>query len=712
MIDTFLGARLIDLYTIKVCIFSNYIKPVDSPILLLINEDYYEDLLIIKQSYLNGLVICECRTTNPITLGNSYSVVIKDIGTAPLILEDLLNLPSFDKDYFYDKDDLGFTYKKNQTTFKLWAPLASKVYLLIRKNKGDNFDTYPLKREEKGVHSILLKGDYEGYKYRYRIVNNGISTLSIDPYGRASTANGKDSVVIDFEKTKIDLCNDIPPKLKQYSDAIIYELNVRDFTIQNSTNIKYKGKFLGLIEEGKKTKKGNPCGLDYLKMLGITHVQLQPVNDFTTVDELNIDGSYNWGYDPSQYFVPEGSYSTDPEDPYKRIIEFKKMVAKLHQNKIKVILDVVYNHVYNDISSTLERAVPGYYFRKNEDGTLCNGSFCGNDLDTKRPMVRKLIVDACKYWVKEYGIDGYRFDLMGNIDLETMQIVEKECRAIRDDFIIYGEGWDMDTALRKDEKATIQNSSKVPHIGFFNETFRDIVRSFNHGNDAGYMLGNLAYRDGFKYVFMGACVDFIYKPRFINANQSINYVECHDNRTLYDRINACKVFENKKEDILETIKTINTIIALSFGISYYHAGQEIGLTKYGEDNTYNLGDKYNQFDWNVLDERISLAKYFSDILKLKKEIFKNNATSASIIGLNTYFINLENGGVLIKLKLNNEKIKNIIIGVNPSFKNINVKFDKEVIEIVSKDKINLKNSKSSKKTTLSPHELKVFINKE
>ena len=712
MRDTYFGARLKDENTINVCVFSNYQKPIDSPINLIINETKYQALTISRQSFLNGLVIFECKTKEPIVLGNSYSVVIKDYGITPLIVEDALNFPNFDRLYYYNGNDLGFTYNKNETTFKLWAPLASKVVILIRKESSETFKTFPLKRGKNGVYSLTLKGDFDGYKYRYRVTNNGISVISTDPYGKASTANGKDSVVIDFNKTKIDLNNDKLPHLLRYSDAIIYELSIRDFTIDDSTNIINKGKYLGLVEKNNKTSGNNPCGFDYLKDLGITHIQVLPIFDFKTTDELNIKNTYNWGYDPQQYFVPEGSYSTNPNDPYSRIIELKTMISELHKVGIKVNMDVVFNHVYEEQFSSFEKIVPGYYFRKRKNGTLSNGSYCGNDLDTKRPMVRKLIIDACKFWMEEYGIDGYRFDLMGIIDIETMQQVLSTCRAIRPDCMIYGEGWDMNTELLNSEKTTIYNSFKTPDFAFFNDTFRDIVRGKNEGNDGGYFLGDTSYREGFKFSFLGSSLNYCYSPRFLSVNQSINYAECHDNRTLYDRILACFGNNIKDEDIFDTIKAINAIIAFSYGISFYHAGQEIGLSKNGCDNSYNKGDEINKFNWKIFDKRQELVSYFKSILNFKNKIFKYNLIKNEEIEKNVDFIDLSNGGVLIYINLNSHEYENIIIAINPTFNSIPITLEDYYRVVVANAGANLNSSIYTQSFILGPHELNVLMKKK
>ena len=542
MLNSYFNAKLIDYDTIRVLIFSDIPKPDNTPIKLIKNDEEGKALNIVSRKFMSGIEIYECKCKEKIILGNEYYISIESFGIMPLMLTDVTSFSDFDKEYTYNNDDLGITYSKDKTIFKLWAPLASKVVLMI-KQKGGQFDTFKMNRADKGVYTQVLDGDYEGYLYRYQITNSGLTFITTDPYAISSTGNGKDSIVVDLSKCNIDMHDDNLPVYKNYVDTIIYELSVRDFTIDEHTNIENKGKYLAFTETNKKTNGGHECGIDYLKSLNITHVQIMPIYDFKTIDEYNPNKSYNWGYDPQQYFCPEGSYCSNPDDPYARIIECKKMIASFHKAGIKVNMDVVFNHVYEYERSTLERIVPNYYFRRRRNGSISNGSGCGNDLDSQRPMVRNLIVDACKFWMDEYDIDGYRFDLMGIIDIETMNIIVEECRKRKKDAMIYGEGWNMNTALDDSLKTSINNAFKTPEIGFFNDSFRDIVRGpngFDRSKEPGYMMGNTDYLEGFKFAILGSCVDYCFKPRFASANQSINYVECHDNTTLYDKIKGCR----------------------------------------------------------------------------------------------------------------------------------------------------------------------------
>jgi pullulanase len=592
-------------------------------------------------------------------------------------MDDVTTFPNFDEEYAYKGDDLGFSYSKEKTTWKLWAPLASRVVLFVKKF-GQNFETYKMDRQEHGVYSLTLFGDFENYDYRYQVTNSGRSVIVTDPYAKASTANGHDSVVIDLNKTKIDLNEDKLPTYENYVDTIIYELHVRDFTIDENTNIVNKGKFLGLAEEGRVTTNKHPAGLDYLKSLNVTHIQLLPIFDYKTVDELNPDDSYNWGYDPQQYFVPEGSYSTNPNDGYARIIECKKMISALHKAGLKVNMDVVYNHVYLYDQSVFEAIVPNYYFRKRNNGLLSTASGCGNELDSERPMVKKLIIDACMYWIKEYGIDGLRFDLMGLIDIDTINEIKNLAKNIKKDFMVYGEGWNMDSSLIESKRATILNSYKLPDVAFFNDSFRDIVRGpsgFGKNHESGYMLGNTGYKEGFKFALLGSCVEYCYPKRFTSANQSINYVECHDNQTLFDKITTCYP-EMKINEVLRIINSTNVSVVLAFGIPFFHAGQEIGLSKHGEDNTYNKGDKFNKFDWSILDKRFDMYLFFRSILAFRGK-YKKTSDSDLIAG-NNRFINYSDGVLGFETtKIIDSNPKNEFIFIfNPNDRGVVVKLEK------------------------------------
>lgn len=711
MVNSFFSAILVDYQTIRIAILSSIEKNDNVNFNLFVDgEEEPIKLINVKQSFFNGLCVYECKTNLKLELGKDYFVECRDFGMVPLNVNDATTFKEFDEEFYYDGDDLGATYEKGKTTFKLWAPLASRVALFIKKNKKEKFATFKMERGKSGVYEVTLSGDYDGYLYRYQVTNSGITFLTTDPYAKGSTANGKDSCVIDPKKCKINLkINDLPPFTSKLN-AIIYELHVRDFTIDSTTDIVNKGKFLGLIEPNRKTKGGNKAGLDYLKSLNITHVQLLPIYDYKTVDELNPYFSYNWGYDPQQYFVPEGSFASDPNDPYSRIIECKKMIAGLHEAGIRINMDVVFNHVYKNESSVFEKIVPNYYFRKNKNGTLCNGSGCGNDLASERPMVRKLIVDALTYWQEMYGIDGYRFDLMGLIDIDTLKEAEIKLKKVNPNIMLYGEGWDMFTNLPQNKKATIYNSDKLPGYGYFNDAFRENVRGNNDlsYHQAAYGLGNTDYLEPFKFVLLASSVNYCFDNRFVSPDQSINYVECHDNCTLFDKINS--LGEMSERQALKIQDFVNFIVTFSFGIPFFHAGQEIGLTKFNEDNTYNKGDKYNKFSYSVLDERIEHAQYFSSILNARKQLSSlyESLNTSDLIGKHNEFINLENGA--LEFRVFNEEEEYLFL-FNPTDERINVDLEDYYLVLVS-DAGYLKKSEVYVRThSISPRSGNILVRK-
>ncbi|HRL00086.1 MAG TPA: type I pullulanase, partial [Trichococcus flocculiformis] len=367
----------------------------------------------------------------------------------------------FDNYFSYD-GELGALYEKEGTLLRVWTPTAKSVEVWIYAD--DSFKGPSTKIEmvqkPKGIFEAYLPGDQHGTIYVYKILFlNNRESISVDPYARATTVNGMKSVIADLNRTNPDGWGERLPAFGLPEEAIIYELHIRDFSISETSGIVNKGKFLGLTEKNTQNASGRKTGLDYLIDLGITHIQILPMFDYATVDEANLtEPQYNWGYDPLNYNVPEGSYSTDPFDPFNRIFELKQMIRTLHENGLRVIMDVVYNHVYDPKDQALERTVPGYFYRYNADGSLANGTGVGNDTASERHMMRKYIIDSVKYWAKEYHLDGFRFDLMGIHDSVTMNAIREALDKIDPSIIIIGEGWEMSTPLPEDLKASQRNA--------------------------------------------------------------------------------------------------------------------------------------------------------------------------------------------------------------------------------------------------------------
>jgi len=573
---------------------------------------YIKDTLTTEQKLLHGDMGQEENGFNTyllhdsVILGRSY--VISDAYglTCYVDFSPIALTKEFDDLFYYDGDDLGAHYTPGVTTFKVWSPLSTEVTLKVFRNGTTLF--FPMKREEKGVYSAKVFKDLDNWNYLYEVKMNEDSVESCDPYAYASTANMASSVVIDLNKVKP---KKYPLKaVEHYTDAIIYEVGVRDFSMDGYGGLRHKGKFLAFSETGNKTVMGHSTGVDYLEKLGITHVQLMPINDFATVDEDHPYDLYNWGYDPAQYNVTEGSYVTLPNDGYRRIRECQEMIDNLHRHCMRVIIDVVYNHMHDVNKNTLEKTCPYYFFRRDENGNLSNGSWCGNDLNSKGKMCRKYILDTLKRWQVLYGADGFRMDLMGIVDIETVNMILAQGKKIDPSFMLYGEGWNMGTAIPENERTTIENNHQTPGVGFFNDHFRDTLRGNNQIETKGYVSGD-TYKTNEAIICMA---DY---QKFYSIEQNLNYIECHDNATMYDKINVSNVEEN---DLCKERRCLMGIGMTIFaqGIPFLHAGQEFFDTKQGNNNSYNAGDMVNQLDWGRRDRYIEVTKDVALFIKLRK----------------------------------------------------------------------------------------------
>lgn len=550
---------------------------------------------------------CYYRASYLLDITKIYDIISGYGLSVVLQYQKLVHMPTFDIDFYYDQEDLGATYQASQTTWKVWAPTALQISLVVRVE--DKKVSYDMEKNTKGVFSITLVGDYDRFVYTY-LVNHGTQYVeTLDPYSYSSISNAKGSVVINLERCLSETYKTMLPKLNKKSDSIIYETNIRDFTIDTELGCKKPGKYLGFVETGLKTVEGNCAGIDYIKALGVTHIQLMPIQDFATIEENHPNLIYNWGYDPIQYNVPEGSYSTDPNSPYTRIVECQHMIARLHQHGLRVVLDVVYNHMYDIQQTAFESLVPGYFFRRNKEGYLSNGSWCGNDVNTTAKMVRKYLIDMSMRWVKLYGIDGMRLDLMGLIDIQTLNEIYEACHQEDPSFIMYGEGWNMETLLAVEKRGIQENHHCMPNIGFFNDTFRDELKgssSDNNLEDKGYFSGNM-----YKTELLSRCL--MNTKSYSSIVQSINYVECHDNATIFDKYTVSNKEETEEvRRQRQKLLTMTTILAQ--GIPFLHSGQEWYRTKKGDTNSYCSSDHINKIDWSMVD------KYQKDIVDIQKVI--------------------------------------------------------------------------------------------
>jgi pullulanase len=552
-----------------------------------------------------------CTAPFEIPLGEEYQIE-DDKGIAfGLRTGAVIRTPEFDEHYHYDGNDLGAVYTKEKTVFKLWAPTATSVKVKLINDFGAEKGTVAMQRGERGVWSLTIHNDLKGYFYSYLVRVNYIWREATDPYSKAVSVNGQYSAIIDPEK--IERHSYKIPTLDSQVDAIIYETHVRDFSHHNNSGMDAKGKYLAFTEENTKTNKGYSTGISYLKELGVTHIELLPVNDFSGVDETVIGKEYNWGYNPRHFNSPVGVYSTNPHLPFNRIEELKELIKSLHKNGLGVILDVVYNHVFQKELSNFEKIVPGYYFRYDSNGMPSNGSGCGNDVASERFMVRKFIIASIKYWMEYFQVDGFRFDLMGLLDLDTMKEIERVVREIRPDAILIGEGWDLHTALPAEQKSTIANAHKLTGIGFFNDRFRDTIKGSNFDlKDIGYISGKRVEPHDFFELVTNTGTEYPLTPV-----QSVNFVECHDNHTLWDRLQVANGLESN-ELRQRRHRFATSIVLLSQGIPFLHSGQEFFRTKQGIENSYCSPDWINELNWDLREQHDETISYLKCLIQIRK----------------------------------------------------------------------------------------------
>jgi pullulanase len=677
MKDTFLVARLVQADLIRLVIFSSL--PYEKFETTLVTDRTHEEKIIASRITSNpSLMIVDYHLKEELALGHSYYLLIASYGLIPVDVSEATSFPSFDERYAYRGDDLGANCNAKGCEFVVWAPLASSVILKVHKASDKRWHFRLMEREAQGVFRLALTGDYHGASYHYLVTNSEVTVETTDPYAKASTPNGEDSVAVDVSRLEeVAFHDEALPIINSYTDAIIYEGNVRDLTIDRHSDIEKKGTYLGLIEKGRKTFGGNPAGLDYIKSLGITHFQLQPIYDFKTVDERHPDKSYNWGYDPAQYFVPEGSYSVNVEDPFSRLNEVRQLVSAFHEQGIRIVMDVVFNHVYEYLSSAFEKVVPNYYFRRKGNGRMANTSYCGDDVASERVMVRKLIVDACKWWIDFYHVDGFRFDLMGILDVATLKMIAAYGQSKNPSFIVYGEGWNMGGEVQV-PLGTMDNAKMLNEFAFFNDKYREAAKH--------YLVGDPSSEDLFKYACISSSMEYGQeKARFVNANQSINYVECHDNATFFDFISSARN-DLSSEEKLSICKMGLAAVLFSFGIPFIHAGEEIGQSKFGKDNTYNLPDVYNKFSYRLLDERKGMYDYVRSLIALRKKWRFLHVYDPRVIGP---MVELEDQGALLFIKISDGNqvapYQEVDFLLNPSMDNQTTSFPEDVVLLLGSE---------------------------
>ncbi len=518
--------------------------------------------------------------------------------------------------------ELGVTLGERSTGFAVWAPEADSADLLLYRSQEDYpCEVIPLKHIGDGVWRYVYPMRLDGLYYNYRFTYGDEITEAVDVYAKAAGTNGKRGYIADLSDTDPDGWeNEDWVRLESPSDAVIYELSVRDFSADPSSQIPslLRGKFAAFCVKDSRLPSGEPTCLGHLKKLGITHVQLQPVFDFEGVDESDPKSSYNWGYNPSNFNLPEGSYSLDPADPELRIRELKELVAALHREGIGVVMDVVYNHTYLTENSCFGLTYPKYYYRQDEAGRYSNGSGCGNEIASERAMVRKYIVDSVLFWATEYKIDGFRFDLMAVLDIDTVNEIAEKLREINPSALLYGEGWTGGCAALPGEKsASKQNARYTPAYSYFNDNYRDAIKGDTFRDpDLGYISGNYHFRQSVVNGLLGSAV-WAGSPE-----QIINYCEAHDNLTLWDKLllsaGGCHDDDRKKMSRLAM-----ALVLLAQGVPFIHAGQEflrskpLGNSK-SDHNSYRSPDIVNSLKWNMLDKNRCEAEYCRGLIAFRK----------------------------------------------------------------------------------------------
>lgn len=580
-------------------------------------------------------------TEKNLDLKKTYKIKMGNSIEANTEIGKVIRSEEFDHLFYYDGNDLGNIYTPQETKFRLWAPTASEAKLVTYKKWNDEKGTeISMDQGEKGTWTAKLTGDQKGLFYTYKVKIGDKWTEAVDPYVRAASVNGDKGAVVDLKETNPkNWKGNKKPKFKNPEDAIIYELQVRDLSIQPESGIKNKGKYLGVTEKGTRGPEGVKTGLDHIKDLGVTHVQFLPIFDYASVNEEKLnEPQYNWGYDPKNYNVPEGSYSTNPYEPTVRITELKQMIQTLHDNNLRVVMDVVYNHMYSAAESNFHKLVPGYYYRYNEDGSLANGTGVGNDTASERKMMRKFMIDSVVYWAKEYNLDGFRFDLMGIHDVETMNAIRKAVHQIDPSIILHGEGWDLNTPLAPELKANQKNAEKMNGIAHFNDDIRDGLKGSVFGDkDNGFVNGMQNMEERIKKGIT-AGLDYDKKvSTYQDPEQVLTYVEAHDNHTLWDKLELTNPGDS--EEVRKQMhKLSSSIILTSQGVPFLHAGQEFMRTKYGDHNSYKSPDSINQMDWVRRAAFDKEVEYMKGLIELRNKYSAFRMTTAEQIKKHVTFM--------------------------------------------------------------------------
>lgn len=575
-------------------------------------------------------------------------------------------------------------YLPTETKFALWSPFANEVEVSLYESghEGAAFKTIPMEKGIDGTWKVSVAEDLHGKFYTFNVKVEG-KWLGDTPgiMAKAVGVNGKRAAILDLDLTDPEgWDNDVRPPLNNFADVIIYEMHHRDFSVDSFSGIINKGKFLALTEEGTQSPLGEKTGIDHLKELGVNHIHILPSYDYASVDESKLeDNQYNWGYDPENYNVPEGSYSTDPYNPAIRIKEFKQMVQSLHKAGIRVVLDVTYNHTFDIANSNFEKTVPGYFYRFNAEGKYANASGCGNETASERAMMRKYMIESVLYWVNEYHIDGFRFDLMGIHDIETMNTIRAELNKIDPTIFVYGEGWAASAPqMPQEELAMKVNAYKMPGIAVFCDEMRDGLRGpFNNEKQGAFLAGLSGHEMSIMYGLVG-CIphpQIIYDSVnyskegawAIQPTQMISYVSCHDDMCLADRIKSTLPEKATIKERVALHKLAETFVFTSQGVPFIFNGDEVMRDKKGVHNSYNSPDEINAIDWKQKTTYREVFDYIKDLIALRKAHPAFRMGDADMVRKHMEFMPVEGSNLIafiLKGNANEDSWKNIIVAFN------------------------------------------------
>ncbi|RYY90723.1 MAG: type I pullulanase [Chitinophagaceae bacterium] len=532
----------------------------------------------------------------------------------------------------YLGNDLGFRYNPRLTHFKVWAPAADSVVLRIYSNGegGAALRTVHLAKGEEGSWFALVDGDLLNHYYTFQTIHAGKPSLEVpDPYAVAVGVNGRRGMIVDLKKlAPAGWAQDKRPVQKNFTDIVLYELHVRDLSMHANSGIRNKGKYAAFSERGTKGPDGVSTGLDHIRELGVTHVHLLPAFDHNSIDETKTLAPFNWGYDPLNYNAPEGSYASNARDGRVRIREFRQMVQSLHKAGLRVVMDVVYNHTSDINHSVFEQFAPGYFHRKTTDGKWANGSGCGNETASEKAMMRKYMIESLVHWVKEYHIDGFRFDLMGLHDIETMNAISDTLHRIDPTIFLYGEGWTAgDSPLPDAQRAVKKNTPQLRGVAAFSDDIRDALRGpFSDDKVSGFISGTAGTKESLKFGIAASVqhpqidyskVAYSKAPWANEPSQTISYVSCHDDPTLFDRIRLSNrnISEN---EVIAMDRLAQTVVLTAQGVAFIHAGEEMLRTKGLMHNSYNAPDSVNALDWSRKDRYNNIFQYYKGLIAMRR----------------------------------------------------------------------------------------------